>query len=593
MPRGYQRLIVNASHRDAPQGVETFGAGVDSPPPLSSSQPFSNDEEAARFYLADIMGRSEQPTIRSFSPDGPPAAPQAGQLPDLVPTNAPELSLTGTRLVAFQQHKSEIPVFGSRASVELDLDQELIAASVTVADVAEAPTEPGIDASSAVAYLLLILGNVEVPIPEPALVILPLPESESNHLAWHFHEITAAPGAIEKMPPAEEERRGCCDLNAGPLPPSYDYFIDAFDGSLLYFFSRQPRVEVPTWCQGEDENHDVQTFFGRSHSNGYEMNNNFEDILTFDMQHKIIELNPIPSTPVQNSSNHWHATNRAAVSAHVNASRVMDFLFSVLRRDSIDDSGFALENIVNCVSDEVPAADRPEWINAAWWQGKMWYGQKDLGGGNYQSLAIHLDIIAHELFHGVTESTADLVYRDLPGALNESFSDIFGVIICNWYLAPDRLDPSTWNWQMGAGLGSGGNPMRDMSNPGSVGEWWKPDAAGGWTQVMGYPDHMNDHVALPANYDHGGVHIFSNIHNKAAYNLLMANDPANGTRIFTVQEIAVLYYLTLVRLTAFSDFQDARAELLSVASTLYGGSVARHQLVQSAIEDAYDAVGII
>ena len=80
-----------------------------------------------------------------------------------------------------------------------------------------------------------------------------------------------------------------------------------------------------------------------------------------------------------------------------------------------------------------------------WWQQKMWYGQV-----NGTSLAKHLDVIAHELTHGVTETSSKLIYRRLSGALNESYSDIFGVIIANWYPgAPQPIQTWTGRSEMG------------------------------------------------------------------------------------------------------------------------------------------------
>lgn len=99
-------------------------------------------------------------------------------------------------------------------------------------------------------------------------------------------------------------------------------------------------------------------------------------------------------------------------------------------RDGIDDRGMELISHVNCT---MAAYETPlEWRNAQWWQKKMWYGQVKDAKGVLKSFSKYLDIIAHELTHGVTETTAGLVYCNQSGALNESFSDIFGILIRNW-----------------------------------------------------------------------------------------------------------------------------------------------------------------
>jgi Zn-dependent metalloprotease len=322
------------------------------------------------------------------------------------------------------------------------------------------------------------------------------------------------------------------------------------------------------------------------------MENPFEDIRTLDLNLQPIETTALPVQAIENSTSDWKNTNPAAVSAHVNATRVLDFLFRILRRNSIDDNGMVVENVVNCTSNQAPSP--PEWLNAVWWQGRMWYGQQAQPGGSLSSLSRFLDVIAHELFHGITEHTAELVYESQSGALNESMSDIFGIIIRNWHLAPAPGDVSTWSWEIGPGLGSGGNPLRSMDNPSSVGRWRRPDPAGGSQIVEGYPDHMDQYAILPVTqfYDWGGVHWFSSIHNFAAHKVLVSRRADNSV-IFSPEEVAILYYLVLTRLTRLSDFHDARTELIVVSDTLYSGDNARMTEAREAINQAYDAVGIV
>lgn len=149
---------------------------------------------------------------------------------------------------------------------------------------------------------------------------------------------------------------------------------------------------------------------------------------------------PVPDRPVEAAGGDYGTTNRAAVSAHLNASRVQDFYKLVLQRDGIDDKGMDLVSLVNVTAASMQSP--PSLLNAFWWQRKMWYGQT-MRGGRLVSLSRYLDVIAHELTHGVIESTSNLVYATQSGALNESFADIAGVIISNWYTAPDPKDVGT------------------------------------------------------------------------------------------------------------------------------------------------------
>jgi bacillolysin len=222
-----------------------------------------------------------------------------------------------------------------------------------------------------------------------------------------------------------------------------------------------------------------------------------------------------------------------------------------------------LISCVNCISlDDGPG---PEWKNAAWWRQRMWYGQVK-ENGKLRSFSRFLDVIAHELAHGITESTANLAYVRQSGALNESFSDIFGVIINNWdWTKTDTTggDVANWDWEIGKGLGGKRLPLRDMKNPTRTGD----------------PDHMNKYVNTPA--DNGGVHTNSNIHNKAAYNVLTAKD-AQGQRMFSPRQVAILYYYCLLRLDS----------LLNVAKTFFSGD-AKLQEKLDAISKAYADVGIV
>src|SRR5262249_20265277 len=155
---------------------------------------------------------------------------------------------------------------------------------------------------------------------------------------------------------------------------------------------------------------------------------------------------PAPDNPIRAQGNPLPFT-AAAVSAHANAAHVHDFYRSVLARTGVDDRGIYVVSVINVTdtSREPP----PTWHTAVWDQNKMWYGQDNDGGGGLRSFARFLDVIAHELTHGVTQFTSDLVYRDQSGALNESFSDIFGVLINNWRLEGGFNAIGNFDWQIG------------------------------------------------------------------------------------------------------------------------------------------------
>jgi Zn-dependent metalloprotease len=106
----------------------------------------------------------------------------------------------------------------------------------------------------------------------------------------------------------------------------------------------------------------------------------------------------------------------AVDAAHDNAKVVIDFYREVLGRNSIDNKGMAIESVVHFGKN----------YNNAYWDGsKMTYGDGD--GKFFRPLSMGLDVVGHEITHGVAQYTAGLAYRNQSGALNESFSDVLGI----------------------------------------------------------------------------------------------------------------------------------------------------------------------
>jgi Zn-dependent metalloprotease len=259
----------------------------------------------------------------------------------------------------------------------------------------------------------------------------------------------------------------------------------------------------------------------------------------------------------------WNTSRKAAVSAHVNAALVHDFYESVLHRQGIDGKGVQLRSIVNCSRPGLIHA--PAWRNAQWRGDHMVYGQSRQPDGTYQSLAVHLDVIAH----GVSAATVGLVYLDEAGALDESLADIFGLVVAN-----AGIPLRDWTWTIGAGLAPGGGALRDLAKP----------------TASGAPEHMRDYLRL--NYDHGGVHVNCAIHTLAEVNLLQALLPHSTVPAFTPHEVAGLYYKTMQRLSAQATFSEARHTLSAVVATLFAGFPEEQAAKLAVVAAAYVAVGI-
>ena len=531
----------------------------------------SSNEAASRQHLEVILEDLGSEKMHALTA---PDRPQV--VPDLVVRSESVSTDLGSNAVSYQQAPAGIPVFGARVVVDVDTDDNsLVALNGKLSPPPDASGLATLSPADAWAKLVAqTKGTAETP-PNPPALNWYVNDDETFALTYRFREVPRAPqDDSDPAVPRKFKANPCVRHSARYDSRAYDYFVDAQDGSIRYFFSSAHHF-IPQPMRGEDCFGQSRDFYGELSGSRYVLRDPLRKIETYDYGFQDIDAVPMPAVPGMPLTFQKHdieSASPAAVSAHWHATLVFDFFNDILKRDGVDDKGMKLVSVVNVYAsgDQMP---HPQWPNASWWQNIMWYGQEDDGNGGLVSFSKHLDIIAHELAHGVTSTSSNLVYRDLSGALNESFSDIFGIFVANWY--PSQPNPiAGWNWQIGPGLGENGGPLRDFANPAAAGQ----------------PDHMNQYEKLPASYDNGGVHIYSGIHNKAVHGVLTAAD-ANGDPVIPTREAALLLYLTLIRLTPTSDFSDARRTLLTVAGVYYQNHPDRDARLQ-AIKDAYDAVGI-
>ncbi len=183
--------------------------------------------------------------------------------------------------------------------------------------------------------------------------------------------------------------------------------------------------------------------------------------------------------------------------AYAGLGATFELLLKAYERDSLDGAGLPLVASVHY--------DR-EYANAFWDGEQMVFGDGD--GEIFLDFTIPVDVIGHELAHGVTQYTANLTYYGQPGALNESMSDVIGSLVKQYTLGQtaDQAD-----WLIGQGLLAPrvtGVALRSMKAPGTA---YDDDVLGKDPQ----PATMDDYVRT--NQDNGGVHINSGIPNHAFY----------------------------------------------------------------------------
>ncbi|MFJ9667564.1 M4 family metallopeptidase [Streptomyces sp. NPDC101219] len=183
--------------------------------------------------------------------------------------------------------------------------------------------------------------------------------------------------------------------------------------------------------------------------------------------------------------------------AYAGLGATFELLLSAYGRDSIDGAGMPLVATVHYDRD----------YNNAFWNGEqMVFGDGD--GEIFLDFTLPIDVIGHELAHGVTQHTANLAYFDQSGALNESVSDVFGALIKQYSLGQTAAEA---DWLIGAGLLAPrvtGTALRSMKEPGTA---YDDDVLGKDPQ----PATMDDYVRT--GRDNGGVHINSGIPNHAFY----------------------------------------------------------------------------
>lgn len=540
------------------------------PPPVSFSGERADPVATAQHYLAQVLDLDREADV-SFSPEAEPAT-------KTTLANVQASALTDSSVVRFTQTVERIPIFGSHILVEVKGD-ELVAVDAEVASVAQVSPVPTLDAAAAMARIVAYtgaspdaLGGVE-----PPSLTFHLDDGDPGrwHLAWCFTDVPVAPADF-RDPHPHKGHRGSPRRRHALL----GYLVDAHDGEVLFHYSRTPGARakrtgplpIPVKCRGRDVRAVEQELFGVAAPGGFELYDPMQGTRTFDLAGGDTAVDTtIPPHPVRNASADFGSASPAAISAHVNVGRVLDFLRTVLKRDSVDDEGMEVVSVVNCV--DSGSEEPPQWANATWWRGKMWFGQELDASGKLASYAAHLDLVGHEIMHGVVEHTADLIYKNQSGALNESFADILGIIIANWHHVDPDSDVREWTWEFLPGLGGDGKPVRDLGNPRRTGD----------------PDHMRDFLRTRA--DEGGVHTNSNIHNEAAHNVLTAVD-ADGAPELTPRDAAILYYMCLMRLPQAATFTKALAVLLDVAAMHYSGDAALAKRKCAAIRKAYAKVGI-
>lgn len=345
-----------------------------------------------------------------------------------------------------------------------------------------------------------------------------------------------------------------------PEIASYSVYVDAYSGKVIYSESNIRYANVVG--SGLDVLNNIRAL-NLYYDGTYYYMQDYSHNATHRIETNSMGGGTSTRNLVKAATNVFSSENdKASVSAHYNAERTIDFYKNVFDRNSLDDNYMAVVSSTQYLTN----------YNNAFWTGtQMVYGDGD--GHTFTYLSGDLDVVGHEMTHGVIEHTADLSYHNESGALSESIADIFGVLISTY----DKYN-----------VESGGNWIFDASDWVIGDDIYTPYIAGDALRSLSdptlynQPDKMSAYINSPdtESGDWGGVHTNSGILNKAGY--LIAERVG-------MEKTAQIYYRALVQyMTETTDFEQTKNYLVQAAKDLYGEDSAETE----SINHAFSTVGI-
>lgn len=429
----------------------------------------------------------------------------------------------GGRHLRFTQRYRDLPVWPTGVSLHLNPAGDVVLLDgAYVSTPAAADLEPKITSAEAVLRAQAsVPGGMRGEAGEPVLILHAVLGKDAR-LAWRF------------------------PLNVG-LTQAWQFVVDAHEGRILQRANRILDTQVAG--SGTDlEGLSRPLKVWQNGANNYlidtskQMFNPASDpvqkpqgvITIADAQLK--KVNDLTTSDValitSANPNQWALPD--GVSAAFNFSQTYDYFLAEHGRNSVDGQGGNITAIVQVGS----------YDNASW-HGNL----RIMLFGNVRPYAAALDVVGHELTHGVTETSAGLVYENQSGALNESFSDIFGEMV-------EARVVGQPDWKMGSKLD---HPFRDFKNPGAL-------------TIQGlnrpFPSKMSEFIQLQNtdDQDHGGVHLNSSIINHTFWQLAEGLPGAIGRR-----DTERIFFRCLTQhLQPQSQFIDARLGCLAAAEALFG-----------------------
>lgn len=529
---------------------------------------------AALFAIATPAAAQHHPALRRVDASGLTELRQwdqrfdsmlrAGEL-RVVRADA-DAAVPGRRHERAAQYYKGVPVFGADVTRQL-ANGQTVSIFGALYDGIALDVEPAVKAADAAAIVQARAGRGPGPARPPELTVLPL-DGGGFALTWRTRVMR--PGALMV------------------------YFVDAKTGKILLELSdlkTQVMIGRGTGVLGDTKKVSVS-----SGGAGYIAVDAARppQISSYDMKGDLNrtlaylngEIGLSSSDFASDSDNDW--TDGATVDAHAYSGFTYDYFFKRHGRSGLNGNNLRITSLVHPVR-RMDLENYPDeviglfFINAFYaGNGIMVYGE-GLPPGYvllpfYQEVdyfAGGLDVIAHELSHGVTEYSSGLVYRNESGALDEAFSDIMAVGVEYMFQAPGGGQRQA-DYTIGEDVIRPGG-FRNLANPGALND----------------TDHYSRRYT--GAQDNGGVHINATIPGHAFY--LAIEGGTNRTSGQSVQGVGaanreqiekIFYRAFTLLLPASATFSTARAATIQAARDLYGPGSAPER----AVTQAWSAVGV-
>lgn len=522
---------------------------------------------------------------------------QAGVLYQLYRQNVPDLnnnmvlinqhvdSLAGLSHYKYRQTFMNVPIEGAGCIEHYDRHGSLLFINAKIADSIKSDAVPRISAKDAIKIAVLELER------DPKVEFawqsseweqqIRSDHADSNATWFPTTELIFAIDTLKNMTLVIDGNRYTLayKVSITTISPTFEtfyYYVDAINGTILKVRSSHIHVSGDVYGYG---NRNLDTKWRGGFIQKYELDaedwpHNYH---TKKWVGNNVQWNNMADT--RSAASNWGSTYLTETSTHFHVGNTWDYFYNTFGRNGIDGVGSEIR------------------VKTQWNQDNAYYDgavfPNELVFGKTSSawdLGMEPSIVAHEFAHGITRYTANLAYEYESGALNESFSDIFGIVV-----QAQTLDGGSTDWIQGNHIPNSLENTRSMINPNSRGKHWTGNYnSNGFIELaLGQPDYYEGTYwcsNCPGNQygDYGGVHINSGVQNKWFQALSAGETSPNVTGIGMTKAARIAYYALTSILMSSSQYSDSKQATITASIILFGECSQEHK----STVDAWNHVGI-